>query len=134
MDWENLRTGTVIGDANMSDPLPSGLKPGWECALHRYPLSGHVWLFMRPVGEKSWRPKREATEADIEAFRHRGLIRPQFFEPLGAAIRSIQKWQMSRSSSSAPPPFSIRRWHKAGRRPKKPLIAPGGFQRLCLFS
>ena len=78
MDWENLRTGTVTGDANMSDPLPSKLKPGWECALHRYPIGGHVWLFMRPAGEKSWSPKRKATEADIEVFRRRGMIRPGY--------------------------------------------------------
>ena len=64
MNWD-LRSGTVACEPNMSQPLPSRLKPGWECALHKYPSGGQVWLFMRPVGEATWDPVREATESDV---------------------------------------------------------------------
>ena len=78
MNWENLRTGTIACEPNMSQPLPSRLKPGWECALHKYPSGGQVWLFMRPVGEATWDPVREATESDVNAFRKRGkLLHPR---------------------------------------------------------
>jgi len=78
MDWKNIRTGTVACDANMSDPLTSRENPGWECVLHKYPIGGRVWIFMGLAGDKPWSPEREATEAGIEAFRQRGMIRPGF--------------------------------------------------------
>ena len=93
MNFGNMRTGAVVCEPSMSLPMPSRLKPGWECrglphlgttcpewryaqecALHKYPIGGQVWLFMRPVGEKSWSPVREATEADVRAFASAGKL------------------------------------------------------------
>lgn len=69
-----IRSGCVVGDPNMSHPLPSTKRPGWECALHRYPIGGDVWLWTRPVGERSWQPYRAATDEDVRAFERSGLI------------------------------------------------------------
>ena len=75
MNWDSLRAGTVACEPSMSLPLPSRLKPGWECALHKYAIGGQVWLFMRPVvGEKSWSPIREASEEDVRAFANAGKL------------------------------------------------------------
>jgi len=38
----------------------------------QYPIGGQVWLFLRPVGEKSWSPVREASEERRPGFRECG--------------------------------------------------------------
>ena len=68
MNWENMRVGTVVGEPNMSKPMPGRQKPGWKCALHRYCIGDPIWLFMPRVAEKSWSPLHDATDADVHAF------------------------------------------------------------------
>jgi hypothetical protein len=82
--YASLGRGTVTAEPNMSDTIPSQLRPGWEAALYRYPC-GEVWLFMRPVGEELWSPERRATQADVEAFRRDRKLLVQ--DPDGAGGR-----------------------------------------------
>jgi hypothetical protein len=70
---QELGRGAVTVSPNLSDSIPSQLRPGWEAGLYRYPC-GEVWLFMRPIGENLWSPERPATEADVEVFRRAGKL------------------------------------------------------------
>ena len=70
-----MGSGYVVGEPNMSEPMPSRLHPGWEVALHRYPATGNVWLWLRQEGAELWRPERAATEPDVEVFRRAGKLR-----------------------------------------------------------